>query len=82
MADPDPGVLADLLIMAAEVSADQLVATDRAMRDAFGADVANAAHREWTDRLREGVTSVPPAAGYAAPGRAARTLAAMVGGTS
>lgn len=58
MTDPGPAVLADLLVSASEHSTGQLVATDRLLRETVGPDPVNAAHREWTDRLWEGITGI------------------------
>lgn len=56
MMAPIESVLADLLVHASEEGPDRLVRTDRQLRDAFGGDVVQRAHRSWTRRLREGLT--------------------------
>lgn len=52
-----PAAVADVLVCASERGRDVLVQTDRLLREAFGPEVVQAAHREWTRRLREGVSS-------------------------
>lgn len=50
-----PDVLADLLALASEAGPEQLVETDRLLRDLAGPDAVDEAHRTWSARLRGGL---------------------------